>query len=124
MLERVYIDNFRCMVNFECHFGPKQLILGPNGGGKSTLFDVLVLLRDFCVWGSNVENTLLGFTRTRWQDLPEQSFELDVSGNGGLYTFRLVVDSWGNPIKPRVVQEEVFFAGKPIFRFAQGEVRL
>jgi len=124
MLERVYIDNFRCMVNFECHFGPKQLILGPNGGGKSTLFDVLVLLRDFCVWGSRVENTLLGFTRTRWQDLPEQSFEVDVSGNGGLYTFRLVVDSWGNPIKPRVVREEVYFAGKPIFRFAQGEVRL
>jgi len=47
-----------------------------------------------------------------------------VEGNGGLYTFRLVVDSFGNPARPRIVQEEVLFAGKPIFRFHHGEVHL
>lgn len=125
MLERLYVDNFRCMVNFECRFGTKQLILGPNGAGKSTLFDVLALLRDFCIGGLQADPSLAGFTRTRWQEIPEQTFELDVSGNEGLYTFRLVVDSWGYPtVRPRVVKEEVFFSGKPIFRFAQGEVHL
>jgi predicted ATPase len=125
MLERLYVDNFRCLVNFECRLAAKQLIHGLNGAGKSTLFDVLSLLRDFCVRGeSEASNGLSGATRTRWQNVPEQSFELDVSGNDGKYMFRLVVDSWGHPARPRVVSEEVDFSGKPIFRFTQGEVHL
>jgi predicted ATPase len=125
MLERLYVDNYRCLVNFECRLAPKQLILGPNGGGKTTLFHVLGTLRDFCINGAPGENLFVGVTRTRWQDIPEQTFELEVSGNEGLYTFHLVVDSWGQPAaRPRVVKEEVFFSGKPIFRFAHGEVHL
>ena len=125
MLERVYIDNYRCLVNFECRFGAKQLILGPNGGGKTTLFYVLSALRDFSVHGGHADNLFVGDTKTRWQEVPEQTFELDVRGNDGSYTFRLVVDTWGQPVaRPRVVAEEVFFSGKPIFRFARGEVHL
>jgi energy-coupling factor transporter ATP-binding protein EcfA2 len=124
MLERLYVDNYRCMVNFECRFGAKQLILGPNGSGKSTLFDVLCLLREFCVVGVQDEYALMGATRTRWQNVAEQTFELDVSGNGGVYTFRLVVDSSGHPTRARVVNEELLFSGKPIFRFAGGNVHL
>jgi predicted ATPase len=124
MLERLYVDNFKCLVNFECRFGRSQLILGPNGSGKTTLFDVIAILRDFCVWGLQADSAFGGLTRTRWQNVPEQTFELDVLGNEGGYTFRLVIDSWGNPARPRVVKEELFFSGKPVFRFAQGEVHL
>lgn len=112
------------MVNFECRLAAKQLILGSNGAGKSTLFDTLALLRDFCVRGEQMDDRLGGSTRTRWQDVAEQSFELDVSGDGGKYEFKLVVDSWGNPAKPRVVKEELYFSGTPIFRFAKGETHL
>jgi hypothetical protein len=125
MLERLYVDNYRCFVNFECRLAAKQLILGPNGAGKSTLFGVLSLLRDFCIRGEPPGDRLVGDTKARWQDVSEQSFELDVSGNGGTYTFRLVVDAWGVPYaRPRVVREEVDFSGKPVFRFAGGEVHL
>ncbi len=124
MLERIYVDNYRCMVNFECRFGPTQLVLGPNGGGKSTLFDVLALLRDFCIWGAQTDNMFAPYSRTRWQNIIEQRFELDVSGNDGLYSFHLVMDSWSNPPRPRIVTEEVIFSGKPVFRFSQGEVQL
>ncbi len=125
MLQRLYVDNFRCMVNFECHFeGPARLIVGRNGVGKSTIFDVLALLRDFCVAGEFVEGRFGGLTRNRWQDVKEQSFELDVQGNGGNYKFRLVLDSAGNPERSRVVTEEVHFSGRPIFWFKQGEVHL
>src|SRR5438445_13536055 len=110
MLERLYVDNYRCLVNFECRFGSKQLILGPNGGGKTTLFNVLATMRDFCINGVPPDNLFLGYTRTRWQDVPEQTFELDVSGNDGLYTFRLVMDSWGqSTARPRIVKEELLF---------------
>lgn len=124
MLTRVYVDNFRCMVNFECHLGAQQLILGPNGAGKSTLFDVLALLRDFCVRGDPPDERFLGRSRTRWQEVREQTFELDVSGNSGSYSMRLVMEPWGNPERPRVVKEEIKFSGKPVFRFEKGEVHL
>jgi hypothetical protein len=124
MLDRLYVDNYRCMVNFDCRFSPAQLILGPNGAGKTTLLDVVCLLRDFCIAGIPSENSFVDSTRTRWQNVAEQTFELDASGNGGQYTLRLVVDRWGSPARARVLKEEVLFSGKPIFRFLQGEVHL
>ena len=75
MLQRLYVDNYRCFVNFECHFAAKQLILGSNGSGKSTLIAVLGLLRDFSINGNQHDAMFVGYTRTRWQDLPMQNFE-------------------------------------------------
>ena len=129
MLTRVFVHNYRSLVNFECNLGARQLILGPNGAGKSSLFDVLGLLRDFCVRGDPPdreppETHFVGRSRTRWLDESEQAFELDVTGNGGVYRFRLTVDSWGTPEQPRVVKEEVTFENLPIFRFVMGEVHL
>ncbi len=114
------------------------MILGANGAGKSTIFDVVALLRDFCVYGQlpgatgPIENQpdtqgisrFLGRSRTRWQEVPEQTFELDVAGNQGAYHFRLVVDSWGAKDQLRVVKEEVQYAGRPIFSFDKGQVHL
>ena len=31
MTARLYVDNYRCLVNFECKLGAEQLILGPDG---------------------------------------------------------------------------------------------
>lgn len=125
MLKRVYIDNYRCFVNFECHFEPTQrLILGPNGSGKTSLFDLLMALRDVCVFGNSPELFFSGPSRTRWQDISEQIVEIDISGNGGTYRFRLVVDMWGAPSRPRILKEELYFSDKPIFRFDKGEVHL
>lgn len=124
MLKRLYIDNYRCLTNFECRFEQKQLILGPNGSGKTTLFDVLSLLRDFCAFGFQMEASFLGSTSTRWQRVPTQTFEMEVEGNDGHYLFRLIMDSWGHPVRPRVVAEEVLHQGRHVFRFTNGEVQL
>jgi energy-coupling factor transporter ATP-binding protein EcfA2 len=126
MLTRMYVSNYKCLTNFECNFAVKQLILGANGVGKTTILDVLTLLRDFCIRGETPRDRFVGRSRTRWQNppVPEQTFELDVSGNGGTYTLRLVIDSWGIPEQPRVIKESVSFSGQPIFRFEKGEVFL
>ena len=124
MLTRIYVDNYRCFVNFECLLGPRHLILGSNGAGKSTLFDVLILLRDFCVRGELPDERFGGRSRTRWQDVAVQTFELDVESNGGTYKLRLEIDTWGNPARPRVIKESLDFSDVCIFRFIDGEVNL
>jgi len=51
MLKRLYIDNFRCFVNFEYKPERKQLLLGANGSGKSSLLEVIRLLKRFLAGG-------------------------------------------------------------------------
>lgn len=44
MLTRIEIDGFKTFRNFELSLEPFQVILGPNGVGKSNLFDAMQLL--------------------------------------------------------------------------------
>src|SRR5208282_4116932 len=124
MLTRLYATNYRCLVNFEFKPTSQQLIIGRNGVGKTTVFDVLTMLRDFAVRGLPCEGYLMGKTRTRWQDVTEQNFELDVNGKGGKYRYKLQVDERGSPPRPRVRQETLDFNDKPLFRFRDGMVGL
>ena len=47
MLKRIYIDNFRCLVNFELNVDAINLFLGGNGSGKSTVFEALRKIQNF-----------------------------------------------------------------------------
>lgn len=120
MLTRLYCDNFKCLVNFEFRPSSLQLLMGRNGAGKSTAFEVLELLRDFAGRGDTCDGRLVGTTRTRWQDVEEQRFELDVVGDAGTYRYELRMDEWGHPARPRVRREAVTLDGKPVFLFAEG----
>jgi energy-coupling factor transporter ATP-binding protein EcfA2 len=120
MLTRLYATNYRCLVNFEFKPSNKQLIIGRNGTGKSTVFDVIALLRDFAGRGLPCEGQLGGKTRTRWQDVPEQRFELDVKGFWGDYRYKLIVGEYGSPVRPVVEQESLDLNGKLLFRSGGG----
>jgi energy-coupling factor transporter ATP-binding protein EcfA2 len=132
MLTRLYCDNYKCLVNFEFRPQPLQLLMGLNGSGKSTAFEVLELIGAF-VRGElyfhgpddPIENHLVGRTRTRWQQVEQQRFELEVKGLEGTYLYELVVDEWGQPTAyPHVVKESVTLDGKPLFRFENGTLHL
>ncbi|MBI5282700.1 MAG: AAA family ATPase [Candidatus Solibacter usitatus] len=124
MLNRLYIDNFRAFVNFEQKFERKQLILGRNGSGKSSLLDGLFKIRQFVVMGDRAEDTFYSSECTLWLNQPRQTWELEADLEGVRYVYRLVIEPWGDPPKPRVVEETVVCAGKPIFEFLLGEVHL
>ncbi|MBS1877406.1 MAG: AAA family ATPase [Acidobacteria bacterium] len=124
MLKRLYVDNYRCFVNFEVRFGQHQLVLGLNGTGKSTLLDVLRSIRDLIAGDVPPERLFPSASRTRWQTLSQQSFELDAEIDGVSYRFIVGVDQWGVPARTRVVREIVLCDGRPIFEFEDGEVHL
>jgi len=124
MLTRLYIDNFRCFVNFEFKPGPKQLILGANGSGKSSFMDALLFIHRIASIGDVLHDSAILNQRTRWRDHPRQSWELEASLDGQTYTYSLMLDPWGNPPRPKVVSERVHLGGKPIFEFEGGDVHL
>ena len=41
MLTRLYADNFRCLTNFELRLDETNVLLGPNGTGKTSVLDAL-----------------------------------------------------------------------------------
>jgi len=124
MLTRLYIDNFKCFVNFEYKPGQRQLILGSNGSGKSSLMDALFLLRQFLVVGEKTEILFNSSDRTKWMNQLNQRFELEATVEGSFYTYRLELDSQDDPAKPKVAWEKLYCDERPILDFKDGQVRL
>ncbi|HUU95068.1 MAG TPA: ATP-binding protein [Phycisphaerae bacterium] len=117
MIKRLYVDNYTCLVNFEYQPVRLQLLFGENGTGKSAVFDVLARLRDFLVWGKPTGEMFPPSTLTAWQTRPEQTFELEVEGNGGVYRYRLVIEHNRALNISRVRQEQLRFEGNLLYDF-------
>lgn len=124
MLTRLFIDNFRCLVKFEYRPSRKQVILGRNGSGKSTLLDALLFVRQFVTRGDTFDDHFILSQRTQWLTQRQVTFELEATLDNQCYVYRLVVEPWGEPPRPRVFSETLQLEGKPIFEFVAGEVRL
>jgi predicted ATPase len=124
MLKRIFADNFRALVNFEFRPGQLSLLLGGNGSGKTSVFDILGKLRDLIVLGLPVGD-VFSFTRTRWETRDVQRFELDIESNGGTYRYVLEVQHPEEPHgKPFIRSEVVTLDGASLYRFSAGEVQL
>ena len=92
MINRIYIDNFRCLVNFEIKLSSIGLFLGANGSGKSTVFEVLRRLQSYISGNSRIEEAFPKQDLTRWQNRSEQRFELEVSLPEGNLSYLLTVE--------------------------------
>jgi len=119
MLTRVYIDNFRSFVNFEYRPEQKQLLLGGNGSGKSSLLDAIRYVKQFI---SGDVNPFTQSTRTRWQDVPLQIIEIDALLNNRKYEYRIEIKFAPETRQLSVHLESLKVDGAPAFELANGEV--
>jgi predicted ATPase len=119
MLTRIYIDNFRCFVNFEYRPERKQLLLGANGSGKSSLLDVVVYLKQFL---RGEEHEFTQSTRTRWQDRPVQVFEIEALLDKQKYEYRVEIRLDSGTKQLSVSQERLTVSGATVFELAKGEI--
>lgn len=126
MLRRVYADNFRCLVKFDWQPGPGHinLMLGPNGSGKTTVFDCIDRLRAFATGDGKVDDLFPASTLTQWQDEPIQSFEIEWAREGGVYRYEVAIVHNENRTRSQIEYERLSYDGSPLLRFEAGEVHL
>ena len=124
MLKRLYVDNYKCLTNFDICFGELTLLLGPNGCGKSAIFEVVGKLCDFIRGDARIGALFHPTDLTHWSTKPEQHFELEIDIFGGQCLYRLVVEHKPEIRFVRVMREELLFDDKPLFAFENGEVQL
>jgi predicted ATPase len=124
MLKRIYADNFKSLVDFEWRPGSAQicLMLGPNGSGKTNVFDCIDRLRAFVTGESKVDDLFSASTLTKWQNSPTQSFEIEWERGGGLYRYEVAIVHNKNRTYRQVEHERLSFDGSPLLRFEGGEV--
>ena len=91
MLTRFYADNFRCLTNFELRLDETNVLLGPNGTGKTSVLDALRRIQQFVARGAKVEEAFPARELTLTQVRDEQCFELDLELDGGTYHYTLRV---------------------------------
>lgn len=125
MITRFYVDNYKCLVNFEYKPERFQLILGANGTGKTTFTEALAAVRALVVEGLKVEDLFRPRTLTAWQSNNIQSFELEIEGESGeTFRYGLMIEHWRDKGTSHIVREELSSAGSRLFFFDGKEVHL
>ena len=66
MLRRIFVNNYKCLLDFELKFDELTLLLGDNGSGKSAIFEVVKMLRDFIGSDSPINRLFLTKDVTGW----------------------------------------------------------
>jgi predicted ATPase len=127
MLKRLYVDNYRCLVNFHLELQEMTLLVGANGSGKSSVLDVLKAIGQLLSGKGKVTDPDVFPTRslTRWQDRNLQIFEVVVSLEGEAdATYRLEVEHETQNRRARIILESLKIDDRPLFEFRRGEVQL
>ena len=123
-LERLFIHNYRCFESFELRPEGRGLLLGYNGTGKTSLFDVFAALQDLMVWNKDVSDVFPRNTLALPSGSFDQRFELDIESRWGIFQYALHVSH--DPIRntSKITSEKVAIDGRPLYEYAQGAVQL
>ncbi len=123
MITELYIDNFRCLVNFEISLARNQLWLGANGTGKSSVLDVMRSLRNMMT-GGDVGDNFPTDGLTKWQSKCEQVFRVTAQLGTDRYDYQLVVEHGRKDLPCRIRSEQLTWNSRVFYRFDGHEAHL
>lgn len=124
-INRLFVDNYKTLVNFTVDFSQNSILIGPNGSGKSTVIQVIGILKEFILSGRRTEGPDAVFsaeTITRWMKTNLQTFEMTISENGHIFIYKLQIEH--KSPKCRVIEETVTCDNKKIFSAGLGKAYL
>ena len=125
MIGRFYADNFRCLTNFELDLDQTNIFLGPNGSGKTSVFDALRKIQNLTVRGARIEDEFpqrdLSCLRS---DSQAQQFELEIIVDQENYEYMLKIEHDLDRNRMWIDQEILLHNKKPLFVFEKRIARL
>ena len=126
MFTRLYVDNYKCLVNFDLPLRELTLLLGPNGVGKTSVLDVVYALQQLLGGVAKVTDPQVFPTRTltRWQSRDSQVFQADMELEGDSLSYRIEVEHERSRQLARIKEERLTADGKPLFLSKEGQVQL
>ena len=126
MIKRLYVDNFKCLVNFDLALSDLTLLLGANGSGKSSVLDVIYALRQLVSGVAKVTDPEIfpNATLTRWQSRTAQVIELGVELDDDVLEYRLEIEHDLQGRRAVIRHESLRGGAETLFAFVGGEVQL
>lgn len=91
MLTQLRIHNYRCFVEFELNLPKSALLLGMNGSGKSSVFEVLSSIRELIARDGTIDEVFPTDTLALLGTGQGQKFELEMISPYGTILYRLDV---------------------------------
>lgn len=124
MLNKIYIDNYKTLVNCEINIDRINLFIGDNGAGKSTVFEVINAIQHFVCDKATIEISFNADNKTRWQTLNCQTFEMEMKHDEGTYQYQLSIEHHEEKPIARVKYERLLFENNPLLKMENGDVHL
>lgn len=126
VIRRFYINNFRCLENFELSVAGRSstLLIGKNGVGKTAVSMALETLQ-MIARGTNRLRDLVqarDFTRGR-TDVPMR-IEIEVELDAKIYEYVLALEFPDGFKEVRVLEENLTVGGKPVYTRERAQVHL
>ncbi|MCY3536405.1 MAG: AAA family ATPase [Cyanobacteria bacterium MAG IRC4_bin_6] len=123
-LTRLYIDNFLFLVNFALELDETNILVGPNGCGKTSVLKALSLLQQLITRSARIDEVMSMEDLTRWQSRNEQRFELNLTLHESIYHYALVIEHDRDRRRMRIIKELLTHNDQPIFDFRDGNAQL
>lgn len=123
MLTRLYVDNYKSLVDFE--FNPPRIcvLIGENGSGKTNIGSLLHALTKLLVDGASAEDVFPARDLCRWSKSQVQKIELELDGVSGPYRYALELRH--EPMGAVIVESEwLAHLDEIVFRSDHGTVSL
>ncbi len=123
MLKRLYVDNFKCLVNFEFKPGAFTLLLGDNGSGKSAVMDVVNRLGGLA-FGGTCAQCFPFEVKNVWDSRQYVHIEVSLE-RAGLpdLKYSVQVDYDSVTMLPVIGKERLLEGDREIFLFSGGVLR-
>lgn len=125
MIERLYVQNFRCLESIELGFPAKSvLIIGKNGSGKSTVRKALAVFQRICRGSNRVDKLISPNDFTLHNRERPMRFEIAVAILGQRYTYCVAFDWPPSFREARILEESLFVGGQAVFTREQAQIQM
>lgn len=125
MLTKIYIHNYKCLVNFEWKPGKQNLFIGENGSGKSAVFEAIRSLKGLATGGVEIEEAFAINSQTQWLKENKQTISIEINDKEyGIFEYELIIEHKQELKAQRVFAEKLRLNKTNLLIFEGGEVTL